>query len=183
MILKVNNFKNKNIKKGLVLPPSNPGDIGYDLVSSTPPRIEGELYKANLYKSIKYIEYDTNIAIEPESDEYNDCKFYTLLYPRSSISNYSLSLCNSVGVIDCGYRDTIKVRFNYIAQPENYFFIESKNGKQKNLLLGVDKTKIYQQGDKIAQIIFAEQLHPRLSFDKNHSESKRGEGGFGSTGL
>jgi dUTPase len=183
MILKVNNNLNKSLKKGLILPPANHGDIGYDLVSASSPRIEGELYKANLYKSIKYIEYDTNIAIEPESDEYNDCKFFSLVYPRSSISNYSLSLCNSVGVIDCGYRDTIKLRFNYLPQPENYFFIESRNGKQKNLLVGIDNTRIYQQGDKIGQIVFAEQIHPRISIDKKHSNSERNKGGFGSTGL
>ena len=183
MIVKVNNFKNKSLEKGLIIPPANDGDIGYDLVSASNPRVEGELYKANLYKSIKYIEYDTNIAIEPESDEYGDCKFYTLIYPRSSISNYSLSLCNSVGVIDCGYRDTIKLRFNFIPQPENYFIIESKNGKQKNLLLAIDQTKIYQKGDKIGQMVFASQLHPRISMDRNHTKSKRNKGGFGSTGL
>ena len=35
------------------------------------------------------------------------CKYYYYLYPRSSISKTPLRLCNSVGIIDAGYRGNI----------------------------------------------------------------------------
>ena len=139
--------------------------------------MEGDCYQGNFFKSIKYIEYDTNIALSPDTDEYDDYKNFTFLYPRSSISNLNLSLCNSVGVIDPGYRDTIKVRFNYLPQPENYTIFEGKY-----ILLSIDNSKIYQKGDKIAQLIFAEPIHPKINFIDKLSESQRGLGGFGSTG-
>ena len=164
-------------KKGELIFPSNKGDAGYDLVAHSHPRICGDCYKANFFKSIQYIEYDTNIIISPETDEYGDYDIFSLLYPRSSISKYNLSLCNSIGVIDSGYRDTIKIRFNYIHQPENYIVIENKH-----LLLSVDSSRIYQKGDKVAQLIFAKHIHPKISFVKNVDKTQRGTGGFGSTG-
>jgi dUTPase len=161
-----------------LLNPSNPGDAGFDLISKSPPKIKGELYMEGLYKNISYIEYDTGVSIAPELDEYNDCDFFSLVYPRSSISNYNLLLCNSVGVIDCGYRGTIKVRFKYIAQPENFYFL-----KEGNALIGIDKSKIYKKGDKIAQLVFSQFNKPRLFIKNNLDSSTRSSGGFGSTGL
>lgn len=170
-----------NIKKtnfNNLLSPKNKGDVGYDLISNSPPKIVGDLYIEKLYKSIKYIEYDTNVSIEPSSDEYEDFDFFSLLYPRSSISNYNLSLCNSVGVIDSGYRDTIKVRFKYIPQPENYYML-----KEGNLLVGVDESRIYQKGNKIAQLVFCKPLYPKIFVKDQLGDSDRNIGGFGSTGL
>ncbi|MAF25921.1 hypothetical protein CL634_10150 [bacterium] len=174
-------INNKNLSFGAdgdIRSPSNRGDAGYDLVSQSHPKIEGEIYQGYLFKSIKYIEYETNIAIEPGQDDYGDYKMFSFLFPRSSISNYNLSMCNSVGVIDSGYRDTIKVRFNYLPQPENYIILDSKH-----LLLAIDKSKIYSKGDKIAQLVFANHVHPKINFAKNLGDSSRDKGGFGSTGI
>jgi dUTP pyrophosphatase len=178
MRLNVKNNNLKNMPKGELGVPRYSGDSGYDIFAAGHPRIEGNLYSHKLFTSISYIEYETNISIEPSSDEFLDYHFYSLLFPRSSISNYNLALCNSVGVIDSGYRDTIKVRFKYIPQPENFYIIN----KGKNLLLGVDESKIYHKGDKIAQLVFSEHLHPKVFMKKSLNKTKRNKGGFGSTG-
>jgi dUTPase len=163
--------------KGEISIPCHGGDAGYDLTASSHPKIVGDLYQGYLFKSIKYIEYDTNISISPSQDKYNDYEFFSLLFPRSSISQHNLSLCNSIGVIDSGYRDTIKVRFNYMAQPENYIVINNKN-----LLFSVDKSKVYSRGDKIAQLIFTKHFHPKIKMVSSLKGSDRGADGFGSTG-
>jgi dUTPase len=181
MILNINLQTNKSIEKGVLETPSNKGDAGYDLRSVSSPMINGDLWSEGFYKNIKYIEYETNISIAPEVDELNEYNFFAMLFPRSSISNYNLSLCNSVGVIDSGYRDSVKVRFNYISQPENLYVIKSKN-ESSSVLLGVDQSKIYQKGDKIAQLYFAKHLHPKIFIKKSLDDSERNLGGFGSTG-
>ena len=112
MNLKVTNNSLKGYQEGIVKTPAHPGDAGYDIVAVSPGKIVGEPYMDKLYKSISYIEYETNLCIEPSVDDFNDPEFYTLLFPRSSISKYNLHLCNSVGVIDSGYRDTIKVKIH-----------------------------------------------------------------------
>ena len=164
-------------KKGEVLFPKNDGDVGYDLLAYSHPRIVGDCYRSGLFTSIKYIEYDTNVALQPDSDEYGDYEIFSLLYPRSSISNYNLSLCNSVGIIDPGYRNTIKVRFNYLPQPENYTILEGKH-----ILVSVDSARIYMKGDKLAQLVFGKTIHPKIHYVDKLNGSDRGLGGFGSTG-
>lgn len=166
----VNFSKGNRLAK--IASPSHDGDAGYDIVATSNPIVVGEVYQGKFYKSISYIEYETDIIINPDS------KLFSLLFPRSSISKYNLSLCNSVGVIDTGYRSSIKVRFNYLSQPENYYIMESKN-----FLVAVDESKIYKKGDKIAQIIFTEHVHPSLIESSIDFDSERGLGGFGSTGV
>tara|TARA_R110000824_G_scaffold400170_2_gene607062 strand:+ start:231 stop:776 length:546 start_codon:yes stop_codon:yes gene_type:complete len=166
--------------KGQMIFPANKGDAGHDLVAHSHPRIVGDCYIQSLFTSIKYIEYDTNITLKPSEDNYGDYELFTLVYPRSSISDFNLSLCNSVGVIDSGYRNTIKIRFNYLPQPENYVLF-----KEKHFLMSVDSSKIYKKGDKIAQLIFANHVHPKINYVDNMDDAKsseRGMGGFGSTG-
>ena len=84
-----------------------------------------------------------------------------LVFPRSSIRNTELMLSNSVGVIDAGYRGELQATFNK--------------------LNGLDSIA-YNVGDRIAQIIIVP--HPVVQFVEvdELSESKRGDGGFGSTG-
>ena len=158
--------------------PFHKGDAGYDLYAAGHPRIVGDVFQGNLFKSISYIEYETNLSVEPNKDDYEDYTFYSLLFPRSSISKYNLSLCNSVGVIDSGYNDSIKIRFNYLPQPENYSILDSKH-----MLLGIDSSKIYQKGDKIGQLVWVGHFHPHVEFSVNLPPSDRGLGGFGSTGI
>lgn len=103
----------------------------------------------------KYLEYSTGLAIEIPKG------YVGLLFPRSSISNYDLSLCNAVGVLDSGYRGEITFRFRYDSESAN----------------------IYTPGDKIGQLLVIP--HPTLTpvwFD-SLLPSERGSGGYGSSGL
>ena len=133
------------------------GDVGWDLIASSDPEI---VFCDEKKKSILYIEYDTGVVLQPTNG------FYTLLFPRSSISKYELALANSVGVIDSGYRNTIKLRFRFLGKRLS-----------KNSL-------IYKKGDKVGQLIFM----PMFNFSAHQTEvldeSERGLSAFGErTGL
>lgn len=153
--------------------PARIGDVGYDLIASTDPIIVGtktdEL--SVYYSSIDYIEYEVDLKIAPPEG------VWSMVFPRSSISTKNLSMCNSVAVIDNGYRGKIKVRFNYAIQPEDLLIFSTELSP---LATEVNYEKIYKKGDKIAQLVFANSILPSLSVG-DLSETQRGEGGFGST--
>ena len=156
------------------------GDVGYDLVANSPPKIVGTPISefSPYYSSIDYIEYVIDLKIAPPADH------FSMIFPRSSLSKYRLSLCNSVGVIDNSYRGNIIVRFNYLSAPEDLkvfpafhsFFPESAIATEVNM------DKIYKQGDKIAQLLFFPSTCLPLEMGEL-SETERGAGGFGSTGA
>lgn len=104
--------------------------------------------------SNNYIEYSTGIAIEIPKG------YVGYIFPRSSISDKNLSLCNSVGVIDSTYRGELKFRFK--AYP--------------NAIL-------YLKGDRIGQLIIMPR--PKVIWDEvdTLSDTERGFGGYGSTGV
>lgn len=98
--------------------------------------------------------YGTGIATEiPEG-------YVGLIFPRSSIRKYTLTQCNAVGVIDSSYRGEIMVSYKLTNNEE----------------------KIYEIGDKIAQLIILP--YPEVSYTEveNLSETDRGENGHGSSG-
>jgi len=152
--------------------PANPGDAGYDITAHSDPHIEGKKHKSSLYSEISYIEYDTGVSLSPSENQ-----IFTLLYPRSSISKYNLSLANSVGVIDSGYINTIKVRFKYYPQPADISLVDNK------IYFKINKNKIYKKGDKIGQLIFTYHVHPQVNRVNQLNNTVRGFSGFGSTGL
>ena len=129
---------------------AKPGDAGMDL------------YAVSMESTPDYIQYDTGLAIEiPEG-------YVGLLFPRSSNSKKDLLLCNSVGVIDSGYRGSVCARFQRI-NPHNPFGVELP-------------LKTYQLGDAVAQLMIIP--YPQVEFEEvdELSTTERGEGGFGSTG-
>ena len=98
--------------------------------------------------------YGTGIATEiPEG-------YVGLVFPRSSIRKYTLAQCNAVGVIDSSYRGEIMVSY----KPTS------------------DIQKLYEIGDKIAQLIIIP--YPEVSYIEveSLSETDRGENGHGSSG-
>ena len=183
MNLRIDLTNNPVGEKGRLLNPSNDGDAGYDLLASSGPMINGAPVIEDYYRSVSYIEYDTNIVLNPEKGE-EGYSFYPLLFPRSSISNYNLILANSVGVIDSGYRNTIKVRFKYIIQPEDIYLLEEKDkANVKYPTTKINMGRIYKKGDKIAQLVFSRHIHPELIGRKDDSSKEtRGLDGFGSSG-
>ena len=126
-----------------------------------------------------YIEFDTGIAIELPSG-------YTgLLFPRSSNSKKDLLMCNSVGVVDEGYQNSIKFRFKRIPNPNKWVVITSWVKK----LFGIESItstidydpKEYSVGEKIGQLIIMPYPKVTLNEVDEFAPSERGMGGFGST--
>lgn len=98
--------------------------------------------------------YGTGIATEiPEG-------YVGLIFPRSSIRKYGLILTNSVGVIDSHYRGEIMCSFK-----------------------SVGNSVSYNVGDKIAQLVIIPYPEIRYVEVTELSETDRGEGGHGSTGV
>lgn len=136
--------KIKKLHPDAVIPQyAKPGDAGLDLVAVVETWNEDN----------SMVTYDTGLAIEiPDG-------YVGLVFPRSSISKTVLSLSNSVGVIDSGYRGPIMFKFRY---PE--------------------EGPVYDTGDRVAQLIIMP--YPQIEFEEVEelSSTERGEGGFGSTG-
>ena len=102
------------------------------------------------------IVYGTGIAVEiPEGH-------VGLIFPRSSIRKYDLGLTNSIGVIDSGYRGEIQVTFH----------------KRRGVA-----SKKYEVGDRICQIMILPFPGVRFFEVDDLSDSERGTGGHGSTGI
>lgn len=163
MNLSINSFDYFNM-------PAKIGDAGFDVIAKSDPVIVGTVAFGPYWSKIDYIEYDTGLQIAPEEG------YHTLAIPRSSISKTNLFLRNSVGLIDNGYRGTIKFRFGYISHPGE---ITVEAG---NLIFEVSDDKIYKKGDRIGQLIFAKTIEPKELVVGMLDETERGEGGFGSTG-
>jgi dUTP pyrophosphatase len=143
----VNNFdvKIKKLHPEAVIPSyAKDGDAGLDLVAT-------EIVSNTTFD----VTYGTGIAMEIPKG------YVGLVFPRSSVRKYDLSLSNCVGVIDSGYRGEIQATF-----------------KKTD---GLDSTS-YKKGDRIVQIIIIP--YPRVRFVEvdELSQTDRGEGGFGSTG-
>jgi dUTPase len=151
----------------------SPFNIGVD-VKAISMDIVGSKYKS-YYKYIDYIEYDTGISLDSLKRNSEE-QIYTLVYPRSSVSKKNLLLCNSVGLIDPNYRDTIKLRFKYIYQPCDLI-----TSMGDNLLINIDEEKIYSIGDKIGQLVFVKSFPVTFEYVPELIPSDR-VGGFGSTG-
>ena len=99
--------------------------------------------------------YGTGIAVEiPQG-------YVGLVFPRSSIARTALQLSNSVGVIDSGYRGEIMAKF-------------------KNPWLPYGD--IYEEGQRIAQLIVMPIPEVEFIEVEELSDSDRGEGGYGSSG-
>lgn len=117
----------------------------------------------------RYIEYGLGFSTEiPEG-------YVGKVFPRSSISNYDLTMCNSVGVIDSDYRGEWKVRFK-LASP-NFLYMDSEYIDENRM-----PEKLYNVGDKIAQISFEKLIDVEFIETESLVETERGSGGFGSTG-
>ena len=168
------------LQAGATLPKrANQSDTGYDLVALEEPKIVGTRLHNGKYSQIDYLEYRTGIKLGEavnETDEYST-SMYTLLFPRSSVSKYNLLLCNSVGVVDSGYRGELLLRFKYVFQPED---LDIMGGGI--ISCSINLSKIYHSGDKIAQMVPAFLLS-EINFNEvsDLDSTIRGAGGFGSS--
>lgn len=156
--------KIKKLVPNAVIPTyAKPGDAGMDLIA------------VSVNDSINYIEYGTGLAIEiPEG-------YVGLIFPRSSNSKKDLLLCNSVGVIDSGYRGEIKLRYKKIMNPseEKTNILQNIFTNSSTLIYEIER---YDVGDKIGQIMILPIPFVEFTEVGELSQTDRGDGGFGSTG-
>ena len=161
-------LKVKKLVPEAVLPSqAKQGDAGYDVVA---------LDDGTWSKDGTYIEYRTGIAIEPPFGH------HTELFPRSSISKYELLLCNSIGLVDNGYRGEVVFRFKYVPAIEIHL-VPAVSGHSVSTLVPMNKLPIiYKKGDKIGQIVIRKTNEMPVVEVDDLSTTERGTGGFGSTG-
>ena len=127
---------------------ANTTDAGYDLVAT---QITTEINECGQLILV----YHTGLALEiPEG-------YFALLVPRSSVFKKSLTLTNSPGVIDSGYRGEIMAKFRATTDVI---------------------PAVYKEGERFAQILILPV--PEVAFTEAFelSDSERGDGGYGSTG-
>lgn len=90
------------------------------------------------------------------------CGYVGLIYARSGIAlKRGLAPANKVGVIDCDYRGEIMVAlYNHS-----------------------DKEQVIAEGERIAQLVLTPYLTAEFTETDSISDTVRGDGGFGSTGV
>lgn len=104
--------------------------------------------------------YGTGLAMEiPEG-------YVGLVFSRSSVAKKDLVLSNCVGVIDSGYRGEVLAKFKLL-----------------DPLIKHDEYHWYNVGDRIAQLVIMRLPEVEMVESEDLSESDRGEGGYGSTGM
>ena len=108
--------------------------------------------------------YGTGVAVEIPHG------YVGLVFPRSSIANLPITLTNSVGVIDSGYRGEVKAKFKPLRK------------MTEDWIQAFNNFKTYEVGDRIAQLIIMP--YPEVVFEEvgELSDSDRGTGGYGSSG-
>lgn len=100
-------------------------------------------------------EINTKVSVEiPEG-------YFGLLCPRSSMGKKGFSLVNTIGIIDSDYRGQIIL----------HFINNGLNGQS------------IKRGDRIAQLLIVPYISPEIKVVEELSETVRGTGGFGSTGV
>ena len=137
----------QRLDKDLPLPEyARPGDAGMDVYSTI---------DCSIAPGARAV-IPTGIAIAlPEG-------YVCLVHPRSGLAaKNGISIVNTPGTIDSGYRGEIKV-----------------------ILINTDQSETFEikRGDRIAQLVFQKFESARFYEVENLPESQRGAGGFGSTG-
>lgn len=140
--------KIKRLDPELPLPRfAHPGDAGVDLFS----RVDVSLAPGERQA------IPTGIAISLPSG------WAAFVQPRSGLAaNHGITIVNTPGLIDSGYRGEIKV-----------------------ILLNTDREKNFQikRGDKIAQMVVQQVAEIEWEEVDELDSTSRGAGGFGSTGI
>lgn len=96
------------------------------------------------------------------SDDETATSYY--IYPRSSISKTPLRLSNSLGMVDAGYRGTLKAALDHIKP-------------------WYDEPYVVKAGTRLVQLCGPSLQKIKMDVVEELDETSRGEGGFGSTGL
>ena len=123
------------------------GDAGADLVSAEELTLEPGMRAA----------VATGLCLEIPKG------YVGLVHPRSGLAlKNGISMVNTPGTIDCGYRGEIKV-----------------------ILINHDRAQAFEikRGDRIAQLVIQKVEQATFNRVESLDDSARGDGGFGSTGI
>jgi len=139
--------KIKKVSESAIIPCyAHDGDAGVDLYSDEDSILkpgERKLVKTGIKLALPY-GYEAQVR------------------PKSGLAlNHGISLCNSVGTIDSGYRGEVCV------------IVINHGSEEFNV----------KKSTKIAQIVFNKVEQAEFQEVKELDETKRNQGGFGSTGL
>ena len=141
---------------------NTPTDAGFDLFS-----IETCVIKPLERKLV-----NTGIKIEiPDG-------YYGRIAPRSGLA-FKKGIDVMAGVIDSGYRGELKVLLINLCQPSNPRGVISS---YESFFGPLDKFSV-SQGERIAQLIIEKCYDADWEETDSLNESKRNEGGFGSSGA
>lgn len=157
--------KIKKLHPNAVVPTyAQDGDAGLDLTAVS-----------RFFDTDGNVVYGTGLAFEIPKG------YVGLLFPRSSLSKRDLSLANSIGVLDSGYRGEVTFKF----RPNGGFFDEDvadSDDYDHTWFIDKEGSRIYDIGERIGQIIIIP--YPQIEFVESEelSDSKRGNGCYGSTG-
>lgn len=141
---------------------ATPGSAGFDCFAQTREFFtfnDGELIVIEPAKAKQFdlVQYGTGVACEIPAGHAG------LTFARSSIVKMPLIMANTTGVIDSDYRGEISFTFR-ILEPGNI------------------AEKSYQIGDRIGQLVIVKSTILTTREVNTLSDSKRGHGGYGSTG-
>jgi dUTP pyrophosphatase len=118
----------------------------------------------DLYSTIDYVLKPFERKLVPTGIKIEIPKGYAgFVQPRSGLAiNHGISLVNTPGLIDSGYRGEIKA-----------------------ILINFDPIENFEirRGDKICQLVIMKIENAEIIFNDELDDSDRGEGGFGSSGL
>lgn len=141
-----------------------------------------DLVAVSIEETDDYIEYDTGVAVEIPKGY---CGF---LVPNSRCSKKDLVMCNAPGVIDPGYRGTMRARYKNVFHAPTLW--QKIAGKLQTYSHGVGKlcinpspthSKAFAVGDVVAQLVIVPAPQIEAGWSEELTPSKRDAGGFGST--
>ena len=150
------------------------GDSGIDIF--TPEEftiLPGEIKMIDLGIQCEVRNYKKELN---DDNEYTNLSYY--LYPRSSISKTPLMLANGTGIIDSGYRGNLIAAVRYVPTNQDLQRIVEVGSLDCYPPYKVEKgTRLFQLCSNDLSPFDGFALHDTLS------NTSRGEGGFGSTGI
>jgi dUTP pyrophosphatase len=165
------NVKIKRLNEHATIPQyAREGDAGFDLVASEDVIIEPGETKL----------VPTGLAFElPEG-------FELQIRPRSGVT-LKTKLRVQLGTVDAGYRGEVGVIVDNIAEiGKGVSYVGNLDYKITYLPQGAKRpfnTYIIRKGDRIAQAVIAPVEQAHFQVVNTLSETQRGEGGFGSSGV
>lgn len=113
--------------------------------------------------------YGTGLAFEiPEG-------FVGLIYPRSSTAKKNVTLTNSVGVIDSGYRGEILLKFKPLLG------VYDRYAESTRYAVYAESNNMFRVGERVGQIVIMPYPKVQLIEAEELSHTERGKGGFGSS--